>query len=36
VKITEEDGRIQLERAKKFYQEAKMRLDDTEKIEDKG
>ena len=36
VKITKEDGRIQLERAKKFYGEAKKRLDDMEKIDEKG
>ena len=36
VKITKEDGRIQLERAKKFYGEAKKNLDDMEKIDEKG
>jgi uncharacterized protein (UPF0332 family) len=36
VKITEEDGRIQLERAKEFYGEAKKRLDEIIKIEEKG
>jgi len=35
VKITEEDAQIQLERAKRFYEEAKKRLDERIKMEEK-